>query len=1324
MKTLILLLLFVPLLNATSYGQLKADFSVSERSGCVPLLIKFQDLSTGNPTSWKWDLGNGTISTVQNPQAVYDKPGNYTIKLIVSNGTETDSIEFANYVTLYASPTIQFDASPLSGCSPLNVQFTDQSSAGSGTITERVWDFGDGSISNLEEPEHTYNIPGVFAVTLTLVNSYGCKKSFYKDSLIKVPPKADAQFDFTNSNPCGAPASVNFINKSSSANTSKFQWFFGDGQSSTSTNPSHTYTNPGDYTVQLFMESSDGCTDSTSKTISIASVKADFTLPDTFCLGSSVSFLNTSSPMPASVSWSFGDGGTDNQINGTHTYTKAGTYEVTMTALYGSCANKATKKITVLDNPVSSFSFTGTAQGCALPQTINFTNTSKNASGYKWLFGDGDSSIEQNPSHAYNLAGSYSVTLISYNANGCADSSVITNAVQLGEPKIDSIVGLPARGCAPAYVSPKVYISSAEHIKSYLWDFGDGSSSTDSTPTHIYPQEGTYTVNLTLTTESGCTVTQKIDNAVAVGHLAQVDFSATPTQGCASMGIQFNATASETPTSWSWIFGDGVKASGPNPLHKFIDTGYFTVILYVDNNGCVDSVTKEDYIYINPPVAKFSKKVDCLNSFSYQFADSSIGAQSWSWDFGDGNTSSSQNPSHIYAAAGQYVVTLNATNGDCISTKKDTIDVLNENPVLSVNLPEKLCKYDSVTFSVQNYNPQSFSSLIWVFGDGSKQSSLNASLSHHYSKVGTFTPSLIATFINGCSYTIPANSLVKVNGPNADFTSAEGTCINSSISFTDLSVSDGVHPITNWTFDYGDGTSVPYTAPPFSHSYTTAGTFPVKMVVHDSYGCKDSIIKDTAVKITQPLADFSVLDSIRCTTNKVSFVNNSKGLSFSSVWNFGDNTTSNNNQPTHPYAQEGQYTVSLTVTDKFGCKDSITKPNFLTIANPIASFTLSDTFGICPPLLTQTNNMSQNYTSLKWNFDDGNTSELPNPFHYYNMGGRYQLTLVVKGHGECYDTASRIVLLRGPSGTFEYEPQIGCEPTSIQFSSSAKNTVKYSWDFNNGIVTTTKDSSIKYTYTTPGIYKPKLIITDSSGCEVSVPNTDSIVVADVKAVLKATPQTGCDSSEVLFKDSSIVYNDTINSYQWDFGNGITSSSPNPTNHYTKPGTYNTTLIVTTKLGCTDTTHLPLMVNVNPSPKLIITSADSSCVASPVNFKGGFVADTVDRSSMQWAWNFGDGSIDSNRNTSYTYNNGGDYKVVLTATDKYNCTGTAEKIVAIIPPPTVNAGNDTAICLGSSIKLNPSGAFSYTWVNDGSLGCSRCANPRANPSVSTVYYVTG
>src|ERR1044072_3592470 len=201
----VLALAGVTLFATRSNAQVKAAFSANNVSGCSPLVVQFKDESTGNPTSWRWDLGNGTISLFQNPSSVYFAPGTYTVKQVVKTATGADSVIKQHYITVYDNPVAAFETSDSVGCFPFHVTFTDKSFVSDGAITSWAWDFGDGNTSTAKNPTHTYTGTGNYTVTLKVTSANGCSKSFSKSQHIKIASGVLAGFDFTPvQNSCNA----------------------------------------------------------------------------------------------------------------------------------------------------------------------------------------------------------------------------------------------------------------------------------------------------------------------------------------------------------------------------------------------------------------------------------------------------------------------------------------------------------------------------------------------------------------------------------------------------------------------------------------------------------------------------------------------------------------------------------------------------------------------------------------------------------------------------------------------------------------------------------------------------------------------------------------------------------------------------------------------------------------------------------------------------------------------------------------------------------------------------------------------------------------
>ena len=1315
-------ILLLCILSFVVRAQFTANFKASSVKGCAPLVVNFTDASTNNPTKWKWDLGNGTISFLQNPSTTYFNSGSYTIKLITSNINGSDSITRTQYINIFAQPSVQFTGSTTSGCFPLPVQFTDQSSTENGIINLWQWDFGDGLSSALQHPLHTYKNSGNYNVTLRVRNSNGCLTTLSKSKYIQITSGTNASFSNSYPDNCTLPVAVNFTNSSTGSGTLSYQWFFGDGSISNQANPSHIYNALGDYTIKLIVNNSSGCTDTIIKAaeIKISKIKAAFTNQDNICVRKEFLLTNTSIPTPLSSSWNFGDGTTSTANNPVKLYNTAGTFQITLISNFGSCADTAYKTIIVNSKPTSSFTLENSFS-CSYPFTVNFNNQSSNGVTYHWDFGDNTTSTLTNPSHIYNSGGNFNVQLVTTNANGCDDTLTKMNFIKIQKP-IVAITSLVDSGCAPLIKKFTSSTQSVNPVVDYLWDFGDGTTSTEISPTHVYNLEGVYPLTLIIKNTDGCKDTAILKRAVVASMNSIVQFDATPKITCANTAVVFS-NLTTNGTKWLWKFGDGFTSSLQNPYHMYADTGMFTVKLIVRNSGCVDSITYKNFIYIDPPIGEYKYTEDCDNPYKKDFTDLSIGADKWSWNFGDGNTSTLQNPTHTFIKTGTYKVILTVWNSKtgCNYINQKNILILDTKADFTIS-NGVICKGGNINFNSILGSPE-VNNFYWNFGDGTGlNTSLNA-VTHNYITAGNYNVTLTTTNFFGCVNTSTKTTNISVNGPTAKFTpSVPGSCLNSTIIFNDLSVSDGTNSIQSYLWNYGDSTTQEAVAGTVQHTYLKTGLFSVKLLLTDKMGCVDSFSLPRPLVISQPKADFNASDAVTCPTKTVVFNNTSTGLGLKYLWNFGDNNTSTANSPLHFFAIEGKFAISLNITDQYGCTDSMTKSNYVTIILPTANFTMSDSLSDCPPLIVQFNNLSTNAISLSWDFGDGTLSREINPSHFYSYPGTYLIQLIATGPGGCTSIKIDSIFIKGPTGTFIYDPLTGCNPQNINFTASTSEVVSILWDFNDGATISTTNLKISHKYINSGFYVPKIILTNKEGCSVPIKGLDTISVYGVTAHFNFLDKPLCDSGTVLFKNFS-TSNDIITNYKWVLGDGSTSYEKTPQHQYKSNGFFNTSLKVTTQFGCIDSTTSIIPIKVVSSPHIKMATTANGCTPLTMISNGSItVADT---SSIKWQWNFGNGAFSSLQNPEVQkYTTKGIYTIGLLATNSSGCTDTVSKKIEAYGIPNLVATQDTFICEKRGINLIVKGAITYNWSPSAGLSCNSCAYPFANPDSSINYIVKG
>ena len=1303
-------------------AQLHPDFSATSAAGCAPLVVNFQDISTGNPTYWKWDLGNGTISFLQNPSATYFNPGQYTVKLIVKNSQYTDSVIKTQFIKVYALPQVSFSANATSGCFPLPVQFKDLSTEKNGTISKWEWDFGDGELASDQNPSHTYTESGSFNVSLRVTSNFGCVSSVTSLQYIKIATGVTA--DFTNTNPinCNQPASIQFSNNSSGTGVLSYQWQFGDGSTSTLKDPSHTYS-VGSYSVTLIVRNASGCSDTITKSnvIKLATVKADFTALATICQGISVNFLNASNPAPSAATWYFGDGSGSNSINPAKAFTNAGTYNVKLVSGFGSCTDSVTKPIQIIASPGVDFKASKTVS-CKAPLAVNFSNLTVGGSTFSWDFGDGTFSTLSSPSHTYLKEGSYSVKLTVTNKSGCTYYNYKPGFIKIQAPVV-SINNLPQQGCAPLTNTFTANINSVDTITAYTWKFGDGATSNALSPTHVYNNAGAYTVTLIYATSSGCTDSIKVVNGIYVGTKPIINFSATPRDACASVEVDFSDLTTGNPNQWLWYFGDGATSEVKNPTHNYGDTGYYSVTLIALNNGCADTLISPKYIHVKPPIAKFTTLTNCNQPGHVVFQDASIGADSWKWDFGDGTTSTIINPIHDYAVSGIYVVSLTVTSNTtgCYYTRLDTVNVLKEGADFTSSV-NSVCKNAPVIFKAINSIPGNIGLYTWRFGDDITSSDTLNSISHSYKTSGSYNVTLILNVKNGCTDSIVKPLNIKVDGPTAVFsTTIPGACQNSTVTFIDSSYANSTSAIKQWQWNWGDGQIQNFNGPTFQHLYANQGSYSISLKVTDANGCTDSISHQNTIVISKPVALFNG-DTLSCTSTAIVFTNLSTGPGLNYTWNFGDSTTFNQANPAHIYNAEGTYSVSLAITDLYGCSSFISKTNYVRIANPKANFIVSDTAGTCPPLVVNFTNLAKNYFSYAWDFGDGSTASSVSPSHFYATPGTFYATLTVKGPGGCTDQKSIRIKVKGPLGSFKYDNTAGCKPLQTNFRATTGVNTTFIWDFNDGTTFATPDSNVSHIYKAAGIYLPKMILVDTAGCKVPYSGSDSIKVYEAFASFTNLDTTLCDSGRIVFTNTSVT-NDTIASFLWNFGDQTNSVLPNPIHNYTATGIYTTQLLITTKNGCVDSIKMHSPLKVVASPKVSIDGLPGACTPALLTFKG--VINVPDTSALKWQWNFANGNVSTLKNPGpQIYKNSGVYSIQLIAINSSGCKDTVTKLSEAYPLPDLQPTPDTVLCKGASLALTANDAQNYSWNPVTYLSCINCATPVSKPDSAIKYYVTG
>ncbi|MFA5331591.1 MAG: PKD domain-containing protein [Methanoregula sp.] len=408
------------------------------------------------------------------------------------------------------------------------------------------------------------------------------------------------------------------------------------------------------------------------------------------------------------------------------------------------------------------------------PLSVQFIDSSTNTpTSWAWLFGDGGSSTEQNPVHTYRSEGEYTVTLTATNSDG---SSTETQSGYIAVIKEDSapvagFVSTATTGSIP--FSVQFVDSSTNNPSSWAWSFGDGGTSDEQNPTHIYKKAGTFAVTLTATNSAGSNTVSKSNFITATKQSVapEASFVSTKTSGTSPFTVQFMDSSTNTPSSWVWSFGDGSTSTLQAPSHTYVNAGTYTVTLTATNAAGSDTHTENSYISVtlSPPATSFTTNATSgVVPFTVAFTDTSTNSPtSWYWKFGDGTTNSTRNPVYTYDEIGTYIVTLTSTNsaGSNVSAETKTITVTRyvERPAASFTSVTSGTNPLMVTFTDTSTN--SPTSWAWSFGDGTHSSVQNPT--HTYSIAGTYTVSLTSSNTGGSADSVGYVTVSSVVGATA-----------------------------------------------------------------------------------------------------------------------------------------------------------------------------------------------------------------------------------------------------------------------------------------------------------------------------------------------------------------------------------------------------------------------------------------------------------------------------------------------------------------------------------------------------------------------------
>lgn len=1356
-----MLLAIILLLAASSVqAQLVADFTPSVTQGCSPLAVTFVNTSRGTTpgATYTWTFGNGngiTTSVKNNPvSATYFTGQNYTVTLLIKDGANTSTI--SKVITVFKKPAINLTAARTVGCTPLLVNFTGVLSPGDGTITGAIWNFGDGNSQSTTTPSvsNTYQFPGVYTVSLTATNSFGCINTLKVPDIVTVYPALVPSFDVDSAVLCNLSQPAIFHNTSTGAGALNYTWSFGDGDTSNLASPSHRYAAKGNYSITLNVSNTYGCSSSITKPayINAANFTSDFTINSARCTGNSVLFVDHSTPAPTgSPLWSFGDGGSGIGFTYGHSYAAPGTYPVTLYQNFGTCQDSVKKNVTVLSSPVISPFIINKGISCSSPMVVNFSDTSAGATNWHWNFtsNPADTSDLQNPQFPYLTNNLFSPTLTIKNANGC--SSTISQTFNTAQPTAtihaDTVLIPSAVYCANVQATFKAI--SADTLATFFWSFGDGTTSTVANPVHVFSTPGTYIINLSFTTIHGCSGGAYPPDTIIVYPKPHASFNAYDSLPCTSNQLETFINLDDSAAKFTWFYGDGNSDVNNNIYHTHLynNQGSYTMTLVASSPGCApDDTTITRYVKTTP-IPKITITNNCdSDRLSVAIALQPPGADTYIWSYGDGSPNDTDVvyiplKNHHYPKAGAYTVSVTAIFGACIQTTGPVPAYVlpKQNPVLS-STKDTICGSSMLPVTIvgldTNYqrkavNASTYYKVVkWQYNDGT---TLNPTGNTGFKTVYNGNISGLVAGKDSIRAIIQSNYFgcydtsnyipIHIIGPVANFGDQSQLCYRAPVIFSDSSQAVNGVPIVSWQWNFGDGNSVTNSKPDtVKHLYAFPGTYNPQLTVTDTNGCKSTMkLSVTQVLIYGAKANFTWKPTAITPGFPITFYNTSiKNTGVTYLWRFvGDGTTSTSpDSVIHSFPNTGTDTVILIAYPTLAgtCTDTLVVP--LKIQDISAPFIDSSYYyqnSGCPPLFVDFTAFPVNTIGLHWDFGDGKgiADNNATPKYQYDIPGTYIVSLTGYGANNITVISYDTITVKGPFGKLYSTLDQACSPGTDTLHATSSYVGTYTWDFGDGTVITTQDTMAVHTYVLPGLFTPRLILTDSTGCQLSYTSDHPILIDTLFAAL-GPPVVLCDTGSISYGPH--VVNWALDSlgypvtYHWDFGTGAakdTSDVLNPTFNYQTPGNFVTTLQVTSKVGCINTAIDSVHV-IGPFP-MSVSPDTTICIGNTVILWADSANSYVWSPSATLNKNIGD-SVIARPLTTTTYR--------VIGEDKYKCFfDTATTKVTVDTMPKITILPLYAVLPGTDLVIEPQGSadiVSWNWTPPLYLNCTDCQSPITTP----------
>lgn len=1258
-------------------------------------------------------------------------------------------------VSIHNRPLAAFGL-PVQDCSPQTVQPIDSSA---GTNLGYQWSVspsagvtvngGNTAGPSIDFPL-TLNDSAVYTIHLNLVNSFGCEDSMSQS--FTVYPKPTAAFTFAPADSCG-PLTVSFSNQSFSGQSGigrdamNFSWDFGNGITSSDSVPTVSFTNTGTvdsvYRISLIATNPFGCADTlldsvtvhpnplafytTSDTVACAPfvIHSDSLSINQFPVANSTYTWNILNPVNRSVIQSFSGFSSLNYtlLN----FDDSVRVQLVVESPFG-CRNDTLERLFRTVEDPSPFFVLSAYEGCGDTLVVQVDSVvSGSGIQYEWYVNNVLSSGTAQPTFIFPNTGPtdliFSIRLeVSVGSLGCSNSISDTVTV-FARPDAVWASGPVCLSDTTQFINST---TTNAIISNWLWTFGDGDSSVQANPVHLYANPGTYTVSLIATDSRGCE--DVFTDSVTVYPLPVADFNMDTAScgvdtSCVGLSVQFQDLSTLDPAggtiqSIEWDFDDDgtVDALNANPAFTYTTPGTYRVRLRITSQfGCVDTISKP-LVILEPPVALFSKDtVSACGPVSINFQDQSTGfitERSWVvFSFTPADTRvviDSSNVAGIYSPPDFVSNYSNDTTYYIRQTVRNCcgsfsyLDSLTLKPYpvagFAFNL-DSLCSND-VNFQFSGFSLGNPDSLLIDFGDGqgtgiTPQSILThpytwPRITHTYAASDTNSVSfwVSLTAYNECGDSTFSDSVtIEPKNIQAFFVvDTQQNCVNQAIEFYDQS--NAQVQAVKWCFDYDPATGMCQTplatGDTVSHIYTLPGTYTVANFISGSCD-KDTSLLQIIVQ-PSPTAAFSMSPSNICENESIQFTNLSTTDASAQpvyLWSFGDGMGSSQLNPQHTYTDYGEYPVCLTVTYGNGCDhtvcDTVTVNDIPTVDFFIEGVCAGDTVQLFDSTQVATGTIIQSI----WKVDSqGLFFNNPSPL-FFNEPGTYFITVIQESSAGCMDSITKsFEVAEVPRAFFTIRPDTTVDScgnsTAFYFNDSSISTVplQYSWDFdlaNPGTMVSSLQNPGLRTFPDTGFFFIELSVWNADSCWDT--RIDTLFVPPNSRVdFSPLNPNACLGDEIQFYDSTSYRQGSGNNvlhYFWDFGDGMTSTLQNPAHTYDSAGTYLVKLVVQDPF-CLDSLIRPVIIHQVPEA-VIQPGTYEICADEVISIRSTSLMEFVNGDRIDsLIWSVSDGrEIRRFRDTfvDILFTEHGQYQLGLKVITDQGCSDTADARVSIRVHPT-------------------------------------------------------